>query len=134
MRVTARACFFRSSHTQQASALDPAEPVSLSVDLGGAKKLQTAEIQWEFPAKSFTVSVSTDGVTWTEVFATDSNVLSTTTIALGSVRATKARVVMHEVCLCAHALSPRGCVFEGGAACTGARNPRGFPGARRVWH
>ena len=81
----------------QASALDPAEPVTITVDLGGRHKLETIDIAWEFPAKSFTVSVTSDDVKWMEVFATDSNVLTTTTIPLGSVYATKARVVMHEV-------------------------------------
>jgi hypothetical protein len=85
------------SYSLQASALDSSEPVSITVDLGGERSLRSASILWEFPAKSFTVSVSTDGVKWSEVFATDSNVLSSTTIPLGAVAATKARVVMHEV-------------------------------------
>lgn len=68
----------------------------MTVDLGGQKKLSSVSIDWEFPAKSFAVSVSTDGVKWSEVFATDSNVLSATNIPLGSVPASKARVVMHE--------------------------------------
>ena len=37
-----------------------------------------------------------DGVKWQEVFATDSNVLGTMNIPSGHVRATKARIVMHE--------------------------------------
>ena len=80
----------------QASALDPEGPVSITVDLGGEKKLSAAEIQWEFPAKAFSITTSTDGVKWSEVFATDSNVLSSTTIALGSASASKVRIVMHE--------------------------------------
>ena len=80
----------------QASALDPAEPVTVTVDLGGQKKLNGIDVGWEFPAKSFSVGVSTDGVKWSEVFATDSNVLSSSSIALGSVSASKVRVVMHE--------------------------------------
>jgi hypothetical protein len=66
------------------------------VDLGGHKHLRDLEIAWEFPAKSFSVGVTSDGVKWSEVFATDSNVLSSTRIALGSTSATKLRVVMHE--------------------------------------
>ena len=77
----------------QASALDPAGPVTITVDLGSSKRLSTVGIQWEFPAKSFTVGVSADGIKWSEVYATDSNVLSSNTIALGSARV---RVVMHE--------------------------------------
>ena len=80
----------------QASALDPEGPVSITVDLGGEKKLSAAEIQWEFPAKAFSITTSTDGVKWSEVYATDSNVLSSTTIALGSASASKVRIVMHE--------------------------------------
>ena len=60
----------------QASALDPAGPVTVTVDLGGHKHLRDLEIAWEFPAKSFSVGVTSDGVKWSEVFATDSNVLS----------------------------------------------------------
>ena len=76
--------------------MDPTEPVALTVDLGGVHKLETLAVAWEFPAKSFVVSVSSDGVKWTEVFATDSNILASTKIALGSVAASKVRVVMHE--------------------------------------
>ena len=80
----------------QASALGPAGPVTVTVDLGGHKHLRDLEITWEFPAKSFSVGVTLDGVKWSEVFATDSNILSSTRIALGSMSATKLRVVMHE--------------------------------------
>jgi len=85
-----------SSSTFWASELDPESPVAITIDLGGARKLNAAEIVWEFPAKAFTVSVSTDGVKWSEVYATDSNVLSSTHVALGSISAWKVRVVMHE--------------------------------------
>jgi hypothetical protein len=86
----------------QASALDPEGPVTITIDLGGPKKLSAAEIVWEFPAKAFTMSVSTDGTKWSEVYATDSNVLTSLNVALGSISATKVRVVMHEarsICL-----------------------------------
>lgn len=94
-----RSCFCCSEFLDvvlQASALDPAGPVTVTVDLGGLKHLSDLEIAWEFPAKSFSVGVSSDGVKWSEVFATDSNILSSTRIALGSMSATKLRVVMHE--------------------------------------
>ena len=77
--------------------MDPAGPVAVTVDLGGQKKVSTVDIHWEFPAKAFAVSVSTDGTKWSEVYATDSNVLSSSSIALGSTPAAKVRVVMHEV-------------------------------------
>ena len=71
--------------------------MTLTVDLGGQQKLESLSLAWEFPAKSFAVSVSSDGVKWTEVYATDSNLLASTQVLLGSVMATKVRVIMHEV-------------------------------------
>lgn len=97
-----------SSSTFWASALDPTEPVTLTIDLGGKQKLESLAIAWEFPAKSFAISVSSDGVKWVEVFATDSNVLASTQVSLGAVTASKVKVVMHE----AHALHG---VFQGHA-------------------
>lgn len=85
-----------SSSTFWASALDPTGPVTITADLGDQKKLRAVDISWEFPAKSFTVAVSTDGVKWSEVFATDTNVLSSVSIQLGSISASRVRVVMHE--------------------------------------
>merc|ERR1712093_792848 len=85
-----------SSNTFWASALDPAGPVTITVDLGGLRKLTAVAIQWEFPAKSYTISVSTDGTKWSEVHATDSNVLSSSSVALGYIPAKKVKVVMHE--------------------------------------
>ena len=76
--------------------MDPDGPVTITIDLGGARKLSVAEVLWEFPAKAFTISVSTDGLKWSEVYATDSNVLTSTNVALGSISASKVRVVMHE--------------------------------------
>ena len=80
----------------QASALDPAGPVTITIDLGGLRKLTAVAIQWEFPAKSYTISVSTDGTKWSEVHATDSNVLSSSSVALGYIPAKRVKVVMHE--------------------------------------
>jgi len=93
-------CFFPfASFMCKASALDPTEPVTLTVDLGAAQKLTSLALAWEFPAKAFAVSVSSDGLKWTEVFATDSNLLASTEVSLGAVTATKVRVIMHEVTL-----------------------------------
>jgi len=85
-----------SSNTFWASTLDPDSDVTITVDFGAAVKLSAAELQWEFPAKAFSVSVSTDGAKWSEVYATDSNVLSSTSVALGSTLASQLRIVMHE--------------------------------------
>lgn len=82
----------------EASALDPSESVALTVDFGTPKKIQHISIQWEYLAKSFTVSLTADGVKWQEVFATDSNVLGITNVPTGLMKATKARVVMQEAC------------------------------------
>ena len=84
----------------EASAMDPAGPVELTVDVGSQRKLSAVDIEWEFPAKSFALSVSTDGVKWSEVHSTDSNVLDSSHISLGLVPAAKIKLVMHEVCSC----------------------------------
>ena len=70
------------------------------MDLGGVHQLQSVTIDWEFPPKSFAVGVSEDGVKWAETFATDSNVLASTSLPLGLVPASQLRIVMHEAWLC----------------------------------
>ena len=120
--------------TCQASALDPAAPVTVTVDLGGQKKLRSADILWEFPAKSFALSVTTDGVKWSEVFATDSNVLSTTSIPLGAVPASKVRIVMHEVLARVVFLLRRHVRCTDPTCRAGALNGWILPGPSRVWH
>ena len=77
---------------------DTAEPVEFLVDLGTIHTAQSMDIHWEFPARAFSVSLSTDGEHFTEVFATDANVLPTSRIALGGNNARKVRVIMKEVC------------------------------------
>ena len=57
------------------------------------------EIDWGFPAKSFGVSVSVDGKTFTEVFSTDVNILKQSRVQLTS-RAAAIRIVMREVRVC----------------------------------
>jgi len=85
-----------SSSTFWASALNPSGPVTITADLGAEKRLSEVSVDWEFPAKAFTVSVSTDGVKWSEVYSTDSNILSTSSISLGAMPAAKVRLVMRE--------------------------------------
>ena len=70
--------------------------MTLTLDLGGVHQLQSVDVDWEFPPKSFTVGLSEDGVKWTEAFATDSNVLATTSLPLGLASASQLRLVMHE--------------------------------------
>merc|ERR1712032_1450453 len=82
--------------TYWASEFDVSEPVVFTIDLGGLKKLQSASISWEFPAKVFAILSTEDGEHWTEVFSTDSNALKTTRMGLPFQYATKARLIMHE--------------------------------------
>merc|ERR1719221_2274676 len=79
-----------------ASKFDVSEPVTFTIDLGGPKKLQSASISWEFPAKSFDILTTEDGEHWVEAFSTNNNVLKTTRVALPSQYATKVRFIMHE--------------------------------------
>jgi len=80
-----------------ASKLDDVkEPVTFSIDLGETEILDSMEIDFEFPAKSFAVSLSTDGTHFIESFSTDVNVLKTTRIPLGGKIASKAKLIMHE--------------------------------------
>ena len=76
--------------------MDPEGPVEVTVDVGSTRKLSSVQVDWEFPAKAYTLSVSVDGVKWSEVHATDSNVLRSSRIALGSVPASKVRLIMHQ--------------------------------------
>ena len=82
----------------QASEMDPAGPVELVLDIGSPRKVSAINLDWEFPAKAFALSVSADGVKWSEVHSTDSNILDSSHISLGLVSATKVKVVMHQVC------------------------------------
>lgn len=77
---------------------DTTEPVEFLVDLGVVHNLKNMDIFWEFPARSFSVSLSTDGEHFNEVFATDANVLHTSRMALGASSARKVRIMMKEVC------------------------------------
>lgn len=85
-----------NSNTFWASALDAEGPVEMTVDIGSTRKVSSVQIDWEFPAKAYTLSVSVDGVKWSEVQSTDSNVLHSNHIALGAVPASKVRLIMHQ--------------------------------------
>ena len=78
--------------TYWASRLAPSSPEEFSVDFGFSARVQAAEIEWEYPAKSFSVQISEDGTRWVEVYSTDINMLSTTRIRLGHILARKAKV------------------------------------------
>ena len=62
--------------------------------MGGAVNLQAADVSWEFPAKDFSVALSTDGSRWSETFSTDSNLMQDTHVSLGSRSAAYLRVTM----------------------------------------
>lgn len=86
-----------SETTYWASRLDDTkELVTFTIDFGGQRKLEYAQIVWEFPAKAFTISLSQDGIDWSECFSTDLNLLNTTHVPLGYQYASMARVTMHE--------------------------------------
>ena len=72
--------------------MDPVGPVSLTLDLGSEKRLADLDIDWEYPAKTFSVDVSSDGIKWKQFY----NVLASTSIALGSAAAKHVKVTMHE--------------------------------------
>merc|ERR1719336_57162 len=67
-----------------ASEFDPKAPVVITLDLGGSKRIQELMVDWAFPAKAFSVSVSDGGATQ-QVFSTSSNVLLASRIPLGRV-------------------------------------------------
>merc|ERR1719291_1480782 len=73
-----------------------AGPVALTLDLGVERPLDSLKISWEFPAKSFTVSVSTGSERWIEKYATTTNVLRHTRLAMGGALASKLKVTMLE--------------------------------------
>ena len=69
----------------------------MTLDIGETQPLQRVEIVWEYPAKSFSLSVSSDGLSWSEVYATDVNGLQKTSVNLGHQSARKLRLIMREV-------------------------------------
>merc|ERR1719270_1255569 len=53
------------------------------------------KINWAFPAKAFTVSVSLDGKQFTDVYSVDVNVLKTSRVVIGRTAAA-VRITMRE--------------------------------------
>ena len=84
--------------TYWASKFDEkSSPVEYVIDFGELQKLHSIDLSWEFPARSFAIASSADGVHFTDVYATDANVLQTSRIALGHLVARKLRISMTEV-------------------------------------
>jgi len=69
--------------------------VEFVVDLGSASALDSVDITWEYPAKSFSVMVDNGG-SWSEVFSTTVNSLFHSHITLGSSTTSKMKIVMLE--------------------------------------
>ena len=66
-----------SPGTFWASKLDDTKgPVEFIIDFGEEQQLQFMEIDWEFPARGFTVSVSVDGDHFNEAVITQVAVIT----------------------------------------------------------
>ena len=74
---------------------DTKEPVALTIDLGGKSNIQDMRIDWEFPAKAFTVLVSIDGKKFAEAYSTDVNALKSSRLPIGR-SASAVKIVMRE--------------------------------------
>lgn len=126
----------RAAHSTGASgALGSHEPVVMTLDFGETRPLQRVEILWEFPAKSFSISLTSDGLSWTEVYSTDSNGLEKSSVNLGHQTARKLRLSMREVVAHYGVATPVAC------ACAwrrvrfaGSSVARPLPWPRRVWN
>jgi hypothetical protein len=87
----------RLSGSYWASRLgDVREPVVFTIDFGAIHKLQLGVITWEFPAKSFAISTTTDGTHWKEVYSTDVNSLFENRVPFGSRFAAKVKLELRE--------------------------------------
>ena len=76
---------------------DTNTPVEYVIDFGEVQKLSSMELSWEFPARSFAVAASVDGEHFTDVYATDANVVKSSRISLGGAAARRLRISMLEV-------------------------------------
>ena len=96
----------------------------MTLDFGETLPLQRVEVLWEFAAKSFSMSTSSDGLSWAEVYATDVNGLQKTAVNLGHQVARKLRLTMreahvpHTCYLCVCVLERWLCRLTHRAACT----------------
>ena len=79
---------------------DTKGPIEFIIEFGEEQQLQFIEIEWEFPARGFAVSLSVDGDHFNEAFATDANILEHFRSGLGSKVARKLRITMYEVRVC----------------------------------
>ena len=76
---------------------DTNTPVEYVIDFGEVQKLSSMELSWEFPARSFAVAASVDGEHFTDVYATDANVVKSSRISLDGAAARRLRISMLEV-------------------------------------
>ena len=76
------------------SKLDETDPVSLTVMVDEAVPLVEADLEFEFVPSSFAVQISTDGRSWTEVYATDANILKKVRVPLATDKAYGVKLVM----------------------------------------
>lgn len=84
-----------SDATYWASKLDSG-PATLTVDLGAERPIESVKIAWAYAAKSFKISLSSDGVQWSEVYATSVNVVRHTAVDAGGRRASQLKIEMLE--------------------------------------
>ena len=66
-----------------ASEFDVKAPVVFKLDLGATERIQELEISWDFPARKPLKCLSPDGGAPQQVFATSSNVLPVSRVAVG---------------------------------------------------
>jgi len=77
-----------------ASRFGEVGPVSLTIDLGEARRVDLLKVDWQFPASSYAVAVFSENQ-WTEVFAMSGNVVKASRIPLG-LTVSKVRLDMKE--------------------------------------
>lgn len=105
----------------------------MTLDFGEARPLQRVEILWEFPAKSFSISLTSDGLSWAEVYSTDSNGLKESSVNLGHQSARKLRLSMREVVEHYRVIMPVACACAWRrVGFAGASVARPLPWPRRV--
>jgi len=79
-----------------ASGLDENGPVEFILDLGSTASVENIIISWEYPAKSFSLALSSDGMRWNQVFETTVNAITSTFVPVGGKLASKLKIVMKE--------------------------------------